>query len=145
MMRVLVVEDREYTQDSLEAYLRMNGWDTDYANNGYGAIARMGVHVPDAIVADYLMPAMNGVELINVLRADARYEKIPVALISGLPEADMPALMEEVNKIPLVRFFHKPFEPAVLLGWLKEVTNKVTEVGTAGDEVKPVTPSPNKE
>lgn len=124
-MKILVVEDRGETQACLEAYLTMNGCVTDHAGNGEGALTRLPLFLPDAVITDHIMPGKSGVELVLEMRATPAYAEIPVAIVSGIPESDIPILLAMVHGCSSVKVFAKPVDPAAILQWLREVTWEV--------------------
>jgi len=56
-------------------------WVIEYASNGRDALEFMRDFVPDAIVTDMMMPEMDGLELVDAVRA--RYPQVPVILVTG--------------------------------------------------------------
>jgi CheY-like chemotaxis protein len=124
-MRVLVVDDNPDSQDAMERYLKLCGCWTDHAGNGYGALTRMVISVPDAIVADQVMPGMDGVRLIQEMRSREKLKTVPVALTSGLPPPDAIPINTLIESLGPARYFQKPVNPADIVQWLKEVTGKL--------------------
>lgn len=118
-MRILIVEDGADTQESFELYFRVQGHETEFADNGEEALAKMNVCKPDGVIADQRMPKMTGIELIRVMRAGYRLCDIPVALISGLSEQDVVSMRSEAAFLGKVKYFQKPADPDEVLKWLK--------------------------
>jgi len=79
----MVIDDDADLRASLGFCLDSEGYDVQLCMNGRDAIDRLdfGVH-PQAIVLDLMMPGMNGLELLEVLRGDPRWSSIPVVVIS---------------------------------------------------------------
>jgi CheY-like chemotaxis protein len=84
---VLVVDDEYGIANLLEDVLRDEGHSVVTASNGRQALERMATERPDLIVADYMMPVMDGAALLAALAANPNLKDIPVILASSLPEA----------------------------------------------------------
>ncbi|WP_373653570.1 response regulator [Schlesneria sp. DSM 10557] len=68
MPTILVVDDS--TTDRLRAgglLTQVDGVSVEYATDGNDALTKMGEHVPDLVVTDLDMPAINGLELVKVI------------------------------------------------------------------------------
>lgn len=67
---------------------------------------------PDLILLDIVMPDMNGLEVIKILKADARYADIPVIFVTAKTEE-----MKESEGLELgaADYVIKPFSAAILL------------------------------
>ena len=80
--RVLVADDnldlREYLVRLLEPY-----WQVTAAPDGVAALAAARASVPDLVVADVMMPGLDGFELLHELRRDPRTQDVPVVLLSA--------------------------------------------------------------
>ncbi|MHB8611355.1 MAG: response regulator [Candidatus Dormibacteraceae bacterium] len=106
---VLVVEDDQSLRVVIRMILEHAGYQVSEARNGRAALESIQGQKPDLILADMRMPIMNGVELVNHLRSDARTASIPVVLMSGLlTDSDGSSVADAIVA--------KPFEPADLLG-----------------------------
>jgi two-component system response regulator MprA len=62
-MRILVVDDEPAVRDSLERALRLDGYAVELARDGREGLARLRKRGVDAVVLDFLMPVMDGLEL----------------------------------------------------------------------------------
>jgi twitching motility two-component system response regulator PilH len=106
---VLVVEDDQSLRVVIRMILENAGYEVSEARNGRVALESIQAEPPDMILADMRMPIMNGIELVNHLRSDARTASIPVVLMSGLlTDSDESRVADAIVA--------KPFEPADLLG-----------------------------
>jgi len=68
-------------------------------------------NLPDLIIAEYDMPYMNGLELVNNLKISGLYNKVPVIILSGTQglESNMSASNQSI-----VAYVAKPFNPEEL-------------------------------
>jgi CheY-like chemotaxis protein len=83
-MKILVVEDKPLQAQSWTAILGRHGHSVSYTNSGYGCLEHLEDDVPDCLIMDLVLPGMDGFDLLRSLRADRRYEKIPVVVTTGL-------------------------------------------------------------
>jgi len=85
--RILVVEDESSILTALTLLLEMEGYQVAEATNGRQGLELLAGFVPDLIVTDYMMPYMNGLEMVRHLRQDPVYADVPVILVSAAPPA----------------------------------------------------------
>lgn len=78
MARILVVDDRPLNRALLVTLLGYGGHELVEAGDGAEALEAVRAHPPDLIITDILMPTMDGVTFVHHLRADPRFEAIPV-------------------------------------------------------------------
>jgi CheY-like chemotaxis protein len=111
--RVLLVDDEFSSAEVLGLILAGEGYHVTTVADGRHALARLDEAAPDLLVTDFMMPGMNGAELVNAVRARRPYEALPVLLISGAPEAAL-----RRYEVRYQGFLRKPFG---LEQFLKEV------------------------
>ena len=80
---VVIAEDHDETREYLTHVLEAAGFVVDATADGTEALAICQARAPDALVSDVLMPGLNGIQLIERLRADERTAVIPVLLLSA--------------------------------------------------------------
>ncbi|HEV56907.1 MAG TPA: response regulator [Phycisphaerales bacterium] len=64
-IRVLVIEDEAHIRMALEYNLQMDGFEVHLAENGRLGIEAVGRVRPDLVLCDWMMPEMNGVEVVR--------------------------------------------------------------------------------
>jgi CheY-like chemotaxis protein len=85
--RVLLVDDEFAGAEVLALILAGEGYHVTTVPDGRQALARLDEAAPDLVVTDFMMPGMNGAELVSTIREHPRYQGVPVLMISGAPEA----------------------------------------------------------
>jgi len=85
---VLVVDDVEENRDLLSRYLEPVGHSVSRASTGVMALDMVAKTQFDIILLDIMMPDMNGLEVLEALKADDEHRQIPIIVISGLSEID---------------------------------------------------------
>src|SRR5207248_165434 len=86
--RILVVDDQETNRDLLGRWLRKQGHPFAAAENGRQALELLAREPFDLVLLDILMPELNGVQVLERLKADDRLRHLPVIMISALDELD---------------------------------------------------------
>ena len=82
--KVLIVEDNSDVRRLYAIGLNQRGFEVKLAANGAEAVERVDAERPDVILLDWLMPLMNGGEVLRKLY-DNGSASIPVIVISGQP------------------------------------------------------------
>jgi DNA-binding response OmpR family regulator len=83
--RVLIVEDNSDVRRLYAIGLNQRGFEVKLAANGAEAVERIDAEKPDVILLDWLMPLMNGSEVLSKM-SDQGNGSIPIIVISGQPE-----------------------------------------------------------
>lgn len=77
-MKILVVEDNVSSRILLLKILKREGYDAQYANNGAEALELLKKESFDAVLTDWMMPKMDGIELVSQIRH--QFKPSPVIL-----------------------------------------------------------------
>lgn len=85
MTRVLVVDDERGIREVLELSLRHHGYDVQCAADGQAALAQAKEWQPDAIVLDVMLPKIDGISLLPMIR---RVTDAPVIMLSAKGEVE---------------------------------------------------------
>lgn len=109
--RILVVDDTASNRDLLSRRLSRDGHAVMAASSGREALQLLDREVFDLVLADILMPDMNGLELLRHLKAERRFREIPVVMVSGLKDEDAVARCIEAGAEDYLR---KPIDPVLL-------------------------------
>ncbi len=79
--RVLVVDDEENVTHLVSSALRFDGFETITADNGPSALAAVAESDPDLVVLDVMMPGMDGLGVLQNLRAAG--SQVPVIFLTA--------------------------------------------------------------
>ncbi len=80
---MIVADDNADLREYMRRLLEGAGHEVRLANDGGEALALARAQAPDLIVSDVMMPGMDGVELVRMLREDATLRDTPVLLLSA--------------------------------------------------------------
>jgi CheY-like chemotaxis protein len=124
--RVLVVDDEPGTVEVLLMVLADAGYRATGTGHGRDALASMAAEPVDVVLLDLIMPVMDGSATLRALRGDPRWAKLPVILMSGIPEP-----MARRRCPGADAFLRKPFA-------LDELVTAVAQVVRRSADPKPV-------
>ena len=113
--RILIVEDDENMRKSIARLLKreMTTAKVMTSADGIDASAKLGSFMPDLILADIMMPRMDGVQFIHYISNTKRYVKTKIIVITGLHKDDSRVLA--VKEAGIESIFYKPFEDENLI------------------------------
>jgi two-component system OmpR family response regulator len=80
-LRVLVVDDEPHITDLVTTTFRYEGFDTDEAHTGQGALNKVASEPPDLVVLDVMLPDIDGLEVTRRMRAAG--VKVPVLFLTA--------------------------------------------------------------
>jgi CheY-like chemotaxis protein len=80
---VLLVDDCEDTRTLYAEYLDLAGFDVKEAHDGLAALDQAAQAIPDVVVMDLSLPALDGRQAAARLKADPRTATVPVIVVSG--------------------------------------------------------------
>ena len=118
LKKVLVVDDEVHIVHVVAIKLRNNGYEAIVAGNGAEAYELAAKENPDIIIADYMMPIMTGLELIEKLRANEQTKNIPVILLTA---RNFAINDERQQQLRISQCITKPFSPKELLRTIEDV------------------------
>ena len=81
--RILIVDDEPFNLDLLEQELTEYDYVVERAGDGVEALEKTRTFKPDVILLDFMMPRMNGLEVLKQLREDPHQKTIPVILLTA--------------------------------------------------------------
>jgi PAS domain S-box-containing protein len=95
LANVVVVDDQPYIRKFLRAVLTAQGHQVFDEGSGEDALALCGTVHPDILIADLLMPGVDGYELVRRLRSNQDTAGTRVIFLTGLPEGDKAQCLAE--------------------------------------------------
>ncbi|HNG94651.1 MAG TPA: response regulator [Acidobacteriota bacterium] len=114
-MHVLIVEDDPLSAQLLQIVLKTNGYQTTVAADGLAALNLIEQSRFDLLLVDWMMPEMDGIELIRQVRSKVS-PCPPIILLSALETGPAQAYALQVGA---TSFIAKPFQPQAILSGIK--------------------------
>jgi two-component system, cell cycle sensor histidine kinase and response regulator CckA len=115
---MLVVEDNPITRRMMRFALEAEGFRVVEAGDGQTALAAAAQAAPDLVLQDYVLPDMDGIQLIESLRLLPGMAETPVLVVTGLV-SQIDALRRQA--LENTTFLPKPIEPSRLLDVVRAV------------------------
>jgi adenylate cyclase len=108
---ILVVDDDALNRRLLTKSLESDGHRTTDVDNGFAALSALEAEPPDLVLLDIVMPGLDGIEVLERMKADADLRQIPVIMISGVDDSESVVRCLESGAEDILP---KPFDPAIL-------------------------------
>jgi len=108
---ILIVDDDALNRALLSKNLEHDGHRTTAVENGFAALAALEGARPDVVLLDIEMPGLDGIEVLERMKADAALRHIPVIMISAVEDGDAIVRCIEAGAED---FLPKPFDPVIL-------------------------------
>lgn len=109
---ILSVDDSKSVRDMIGFTLQPRGYRVIGAADGAEGLAQLASNAVSMVVCDLNMPRMNGIEMIRKMRADRRFDGIPVVMLTT--EAQKEKMME-AKQAGATGWLVKPFDEAKLV------------------------------
>jgi DNA-binding response OmpR family regulator len=117
--KILLVDDERAITDNLAPLLERSGYRVLVAPTGEIALQQVASFAPDLIVADVIMPVMDGREMLRHLRQAANWT--PVILLTQVGSSTERALALEEGADD---YLNKPFDPYELIARIRSVLRR---------------------
>jgi len=124
-IKVLVIEDDEYSRDALAHLLSAEGYDSRSATDGESGLREARENRPDVIVLDLGLPGIDGKEVIQTARRDPVLRSVPILVITAQEGAVASSMLDHGANAYLT----KPIEFDVLI---KAISDLYTRIQVAG-------------
>lgn len=116
--RILVVDDEPAVREVVLFKLQLEGYVTDSASDGTGALEAVARNRPDLIILDLSMPKMDGYAVCARLQEDPLTASIPIIIFTARSQ---PADRARAAEFPIRDFVLKPFSPRDLSERIKRI------------------------
>lgn len=128
--KILIVDDEEFNRDILTDCLTDGGYEVIVANDGLEALEQLKNHNDvSMVILDLMMPKMNGEEVLETIKSDARLKNIPVIIqTAAASQVQLKKLLDAGAYENLI----KPYNVARLL----EIVNAAHRENIGHEEVK---------
>jgi two-component system phosphate regulon response regulator PhoB len=126
---ILIVEDDMALSELLEWNLRSEGYDVRKTADGEEALVMVREHLPDAIILDWMIENIPGIEVCRQLRRDKASARVPIIMLT--------ARGEEEDRIRGLKtgaddYVTKPFSPRELVARVEALLRR-SRPALAGD------------
>ena len=129
---IAIVDDEEMVITSIKAFLNL---ETEFGVHGFTDPEEAGrfleTNPVDVVVSDYLMPKMNGIQLLA--RAKELQPEAARVLLTG--HADKGSAIQAINDVGLFQYLEKPWDNAQLLLVIQSAIERTQLFRTLRDKI----------
>jgi CheY-like chemotaxis protein len=122
--RVLVVDDDPAIRLICTTWLSLDGYEVIEAADGQQALELAIAEDPAVVLLDLSMPVLDGLAVAKALREHERTRDLPLVVLTA--ETDI-RVAKHAYELGVVGFFTKPFDPAAVVGFVRDVIADVRE------------------
>jgi CheY-like chemotaxis protein len=135
--RILLADDSITIQKVIELTFSDEDFEVVTVGNGRLAIEKVEEVRPDIVLCDIIMPEKDGYEVCEYVKKHPSLAGVPVLLLTGAFE---PFDQERAARVGCDGFLAKPFEPAMLIGKVKELLAHAASRSAAPTPPPPAAP-----
>lgn len=128
-LKILSVDDSRVIRTLVKKAFQPYDVEIDEAENGAEGLAKVSSSSPDIIILDVAMPIMTGIEMLEKLKADAKFKKIPVVMLTA--EAGQKEVMR-ILQLGASGYLLKPFKSEQLLDRVTKLVTLSEKTAVAG-------------
>lgn len=122
MIKVLLIEDNYLLRELYERVIHKAGFHAIASIDGVDGITNARKHNPDIILLDVMIPKLNGIEVLRILKKDPRTKTIPIYLLTNLGQEK---IIDEALTLGAEKYLLKTNTPPhKLVELLKEFAEK---------------------
>tara|TARA_B100000989_G_scaffold284799_1_gene251935 strand:+ start:6732 stop:7409 length:678 start_codon:yes stop_codon:yes gene_type:complete len=130
---ILVVDDERDILDLIEYNLKIEGFDVLKAENGEEGIRKAKESRPDLILLDIMMPKMDGLEAVEIMRRDKDLIKTPIIFLTA--KSDEKTEIESLNKGG-DDYITKPISTIKLVSRIKAILRRLDSSEPAANKLE---------
>ena len=120
MKKVLVIEDNIVLRENTAEMLEVSGYKVQTAENGMEGFNKVLKYQPDVVICDMMMPKVDGVGFLKLMKKDSATNKIPIVFFSaGTPGSQVRDHLTEHGDA----YLKKPFTNEELLAAVGQFAN----------------------
>ncbi|MFQ5830045.1 MAG: PleD family two-component system response regulator [Candidatus Methylomirabilia bacterium] len=123
-MKILVVDDDPYMRELVDYNLRLEGYDVLLAPSGSDGISMAQEQAPDLILMDMMMPELDGLQALSILKRHPATSHIPVFMLTARQRMGD---LEQAFLLGADDYITKPFDPVGLGRQVAQKLNKAAD------------------
>jgi len=110
--KVLIIDDEPELIESVRMRLEANGYNVIAAADGDEGVAKAKIECPDLILLDLIMPRVDGLKALSILKKDDRTKLIPVVILTAKSEDEY---ILDAGRLGAVDYLVKPVNMQTLI------------------------------
>jgi two-component system phosphate regulon response regulator PhoB len=122
---ILVIEDDPDIRELLSFSLAKEGWSVIFAADGEEGLAALPSANPDCIVLDIMLPGMDGLEVLRIVKSDQARKRLPIIMTTAKgEETDIVTGLE----LGAEDYVVKPYSPKVLVARIRAALRRTVDL-----------------
>ena len=118
--KILIVDDSKTIRQQVSFTLSKGGYTVVEAEDGKDGIVKLGANADVAlIISDVNMPNMNGIEMVEAIKAGGQHGALPIVMLTTEGSAE---LIERAKAAGAKGWLVKPFKPDQLIAAVQKLT-----------------------
>ncbi len=137
---ILVVDDEELNLELIEEYLLIDGYKCECVTRGQEAIERLRKNRSkySCVLLDRMMPGMNGIEVLNIIKTDSHYSRLPIIMQTAMTGNEF---LQEGLEAGAYYYLTKPYSARTLLAIVRAAVTDYQQVVNLQHSLKETTHS----
>lgn len=127
--KILIADDSANIREVLQMHLETLGFGVVLADDGDRALAKIYQEEPDLVILDVMMPKQNGFQVCRKVKADPRFGRIPVILLTAKCEREDIYWGKDCGAD---EYLTKPFRTTELESHVKKLLTRSAEMEPKG-------------
>lgn len=119
--KILIVEDKKDLAELLVFHLEKENFQVFWTMNGTEVFLLLKNNKIDLIILDLMLPKINGLEILRIIKADPELRKISVIIESAKSEDED---VIQGLKLGAEDYVTKPFSPKILLARIQKILSR---------------------
>ena len=128
MSKILIVEDDPLMARLYQKIFSLEGFEVELATNGEEGLEKARSIKPNLMLLDIMMPRMNGLQVLEQLKAHPDTRSIPVVMLTNL--AGSHDMESALSKGAIKYLIKSEFEPKQVVAMVKEILSAIQKSDT---------------
>lgn len=126
---ILIVDDDTVSRGLIRMVLEYDGYRCLEAEDGAAALIMLEDHSIDLMMLDYVMPKVDGIEVLTALQQPSKPLSPPTIMITGMLK---PPIREKATQLGVFAILEKPYDMGELRAMVTDICTPGHSVGTTG-------------
>ena len=115
---LLLVEDEQDTADLVTLIMKERGYQVSHAADGSAALEKIALMPPPSLVVlDIQLPHVDGITVLETIRATPDWQDVPVVMLTAVADADR---IRKVRALAVQDYVLKPLKRETLLRYVEQ-------------------------
>ncbi|MEN3015165.1 MAG: response regulator [bacterium] len=129
--KILVVDDDQNIVNLVQRILDLEGYESIGVLSANEALSILSSNYQDIdiIICDYMMPEMDGLNFVKMIKQEPRYENIKIIMLTAIDAFDV---IKQSMDLGVKDYIVKPFDPQEVLNAIEKLKHEELKKGQRG-------------